>query len=414
MIDRFLIHEFTPLWLTMDRIGPFQTDLEEIDFTDGNDESCNIYLFLSKNGRGKTTTLELMAALMGMLGHDSPKNMAQALSRPERMPFELDALNKDGRAQWDLRIRYSVDTTERVAVLSLIAGQIGTENSLRLWDEEALRSVGAQEWHRFGFSHNAAGRWAVIGRSNPWVDDLNARLFSAVNENVGGFEDSSLVWPTLIYFSAYRNVVPVLPSEERAIVAPRDWNYRPVHAFRTEGGHWRDSLDNLLVWLKWLDDGRYDRAIKLVNERVFGDESAKLLRGIRKEPPEAIVVNNGSEHRLDALSSGEKSLVQLFLRLGVHMTRNTILLVDEPEAHLHPTWKYRLFNQLMKLAQEQYPGLTVIVATHSTEMMDAQNLELIEENLRKGGNFFWTEEEIEKHRKIKEEAEELYAKSEKA
>ena len=77
MSERFLIHEFTPLWLSIDRIGPFQDRLEGIDFTDAQNESCNLYLFLSRNGRGKTTALELMAALMGMLGSDNAAQMAE-------------------------------------------------------------------------------------------------------------------------------------------------------------------------------------------------------------------------------------------------------------------------------------------------------------------------------------------------
>lgn len=412
MIGRFLIHEFTPLWLSIEHIGPFQTRLESIDFTDRNDESCNIYLLLSKNGRGKTTTLELMAALMGMLGHDDSKAMAAANAREAKLPFDVDALNRGpGRAQWDIRVRYSVDAEERVAVLSLIAGKIGAETSLRFWGDDALLAVGAREWRRFGFCRDDANSWATIGGKDLWVENLNDRFADAIDESVGGFEDSTLVWPTLIYFSAYRNIVPILAHEERSIVAPHDWNYRPVHTIRTEGGHWRDSLDNLLVWLKWLDDGRYERAVELLNTRVF-DRGDKFVKGARKEPPEAIVVSGDNTHRFDALSSGEKSLVQLFLRLGAHMTRNTLLLIDEPEAHLHENWKFRLLKQLKKLAQEQFPGITIVVATHSPEMMTALALEVEEENLRKGGYLFETEEEERAAKKIIEDAERYYGKSE--
>ena len=52
-------------------------------------------------------------------------------------------------------------------------------------------------------------------------------------------------------------------------MAPRDWNYQPVHVFDIEGQDWRSSLDNLLVWLKWLDDGRFEDAVRAINERVF-------------------------------------------------------------------------------------------------------------------------------------------------
>lgn len=403
-----LIHEFTPLWLSIDRIGPFQERMEEIDFTDANDESCNLYLFLSRNGRGKTTALELMAALMGMLGHDNPVQMAIARKNDMSRPFDLEHFDKgNGRAQWDLRVRYSEDGTERVVVLSLLAGALNTDLSLRFWDEDALRKVGATGWHRFGFARGDTGSWQLIGKGDRWLEALNNDIAQAVGDKVGGIEDSVLVWPTLIYFSAYRNVTPILPTDERSISAPRDWNYRPLHAFRTEGGFWRDSLDNLLVWLKWLDDGRFERALQLVNERVF-HETTTFIKDVSREPPEAIVLRDGHRHRLDALSSGEKSLVQLFLRLGAHMTRNTILLIDEPEAHLHDQWKYRLFYQLKALVRDCYPGLTVIVATHSPEIMEAFAIELNEQNLRKGGYFFETPEEELRKQEIQEEANRLY------
>jgi predicted ATPase len=405
MIEQFLVHQFAPLWLTIDRVGPFQERLEEIDFTDAGNAPCNLYLFLAKNGRGKTTALELLAALMNMLGRE--------LASSEREPFGIEHLDRGpGRAQCDILLRYSIDGREQTAVLSLLAGTLGSDTSLRFWGAEQLTEVGANEWHRYGFARSAVGKWKVIGERNLWVEEFNTRLALAKGSKVGGFEESDLTWPTLVYFSAYRNVVPVHESEERAIVAPRDWNYQPVHSFRTEGGRWRDSLDNLLVWLKWLDDGRFETAIKLVNERVFA-KTQTFIRGIRKEPPEADVVRDNQRLRLDALSSGEKSLVQIFLRLGAHMTRNTIVLLDEPEAHLHENWKFRLYKQLMVLAQDNYPGITVIVATHSTEIMETFAIEIEEEKLRKGGYLFETAAEEERARRIQQQAEaELNGKSE--
>lgn len=402
------IQEFTPLRLSIDRIGPFQNKMEEIDFTDENGESCNLFLLLSKNGRGKTTTLELMRALMGMLGYQTAGELALSNERLAKFPIGSEFLDSGpGRAQWDIRVAYSEDGVDEVAVFSLIAGQVGSDTSLKFWDEDALISVGAKSWHRFGFSRNEAGSWTTVGAHDNWVTDLNAAISIASGQKVGGFEDGVLVWPTLIYFSAYRNVIPITVDQERAIVAPRDWNYRPVHAFRTEGGDWRDSLDNLLVWLKWLDDQRYERALKLVNARVFSGTNT-FIKGISKEPPEAQVVRDGNVHRLDALSSGEKSLVQLFLRLGAHMTSNTILLIDEPEAHLHENWKFRLFSQLKELCRDNFPSLTIIAATHSPEMMTSLALELEEQNLRKGGYLFESEEDAHRVALTKQDATEKY------
>jgi predicted ATPase len=284
---------------------------------------------------------------------------------------------------------------------------MGSDVSLRFWDEKVLFEFHANEWHRFGFSRTIPSSWRQIGKGDLWIEQINDLIAHAIGEKVDGIGDSVLVWPTLIYFSAYRNVVPISLSQERSVCAPHDWNYRPLHTFRTEGGLWRDSLDNMLVWLKWLDDGRFKRALTFVNERVFHGTTT-LIKDVSREPPEAIVMRENQRHRLDALSSGEKSLVQLFVRLSTHMTRNTILLIDEPEAHLHDQWKYRLFYQLKELVRDCYPGLTIIVATHSPEIMEAFAIELSEENLRKGGYFFDTAEEEQRKQGIKEDAEGYY------
>ena len=63
-----------------------------------------------------------------------------------------------------------------------------------------------------------------------------------------------------------------------------------------------------------------------------------------------------------------------------------ILLIDEPEAHLHEDWQQRLLSQLKKMAQEQFPGLTIVLATNSSKMMATFALEREEDNLRKGCN----------------------------
>ncbi|MDP1651900.1 MAG: AAA family ATPase [Rhodocyclaceae bacterium] len=384
-----LIEEFSPLFLTVDRVGPFQERMEEFDFTDANDEPCNAYLMISKNGRGKTTVMEMLAAMMNMLGKiECPALGFEAFDREQ------------GRAQWDIRVTVNRGGRKETLILSLVAGFMGEEVSLKLWGESDVKKYGATRWCQFGFVRNAFGRYSMVGRTDEWVQDFNILIETSIGARLSGFESDELTLPTLIYFSAYRNIIR-MPTEDRAIVAPRDWNYRPVHIFDVEGREWRDSLDNLLVWLKWMDDGRFEAAVTAINERVFkvGDMrlfAGKKLKGVRKEPPEAIVEVEGMEHRLDRLSSGEKSLVQLYLRLGAHMTRNTILLIDEPEVHLHRNWQYEALFTLLNVAKSHFPNVSVFMATHSERMMKAFALNIVEENLRKGAYIIETAEEEER------------------
>jgi AAA15 family ATPase/GTPase len=183
-------------------------------------------------------------------------------------------------------------------------------------------------------------------------------------------------------------------GERRAIEAPQDWNYRPLHIFRQEGKQWRESLDNLLVWLMWLDDGRYEAALEMVNDYVFSETDKKLV-GIpnRNELVAKIShVDSSKTHRLDQLSSGEKSLMQIFLRMGAHMTKNTILIIDEVDAHLHPQWRAKIALRLKGMLQKD-EGLTVFLASHADEIIESLSIEVEEPGLVKGGELLMTLDE---------------------
>jgi len=107
----------------------------------------------------------------------------------------------------------------------------------------------------------------------------------------------------------------------------------------------------------------------------------------KNDPPEAIIENAGNQHRLDQLSRGEKSLLQMCLRTAAHMTKNSILLIDEMDVHLHSKWQHRLLNWLKDMART-YPGLTIIATTHSREVMNSFAFDIEEEGVKKGGHFF--------------------------
>lgn len=83
--------------------------------------------------------------------------MAAAHGRPPNFTFGAAHLDRGlGRVQWDVRMRYSDDGIERVAVLSLIAEHIGSETSLRFWDADRLREVGTFLRHHTDSDQHAA------------------------------------------------------------------------------------------------------------------------------------------------------------------------------------------------------------------------------------------------------------------
>lgn len=396
MQNTFVISRFSPLALTLEKIGPFQDRLEQFSFLDASGEACNYFLFLSQNGRGKTHILEVMAALMGVLGQ---RTDAQPL------PFYFEPLaTGEGRAQLDVLLTYSVNGIGRTEVLSIFGGYGPDETWLNFWTDDMLARVQATKWHRIGIARkNEEYKWTGI-QEDEWSREFASWILNTVGENVGQFAGSSLTAPTLIYFPAYRDVV-AMPDVSRAIEPPNDWNYKPLHIFRQEGAQWRESLDNLLVWLLWLNDERYDAALQLVNDYVF-DGTDKTLIGI-PDRNELVAKIGGRDkrksHRLDQLSSGEKSLIQIFLRLGAHMTKNTILIIDEVDAHLHPKWRTKIALRLKEMLRN-FEGMTVFLASHADEIIDSLSLTIPEEGIVKGGELLLTPEEEAERLKRQQEA----------
>jgi ABC-type cobalamin/Fe3+-siderophores transport system ATPase subunit len=87
---------------------------------------------------------------------------------------------------------------------------------------------------------------------------------------------------------------------------------------------------------------------------------------------------------LDDLSSGEKSVIQMFYPLieqkiktilseirrdkAPSQHKDTCLLIDEPELHLHPNLQVKVYDYLRLLASEE--DMQIIIATHSPTIVE--------------------------------------------
>ncbi len=373
--DNLIIDGFQPLFLTVDNIGPFREQPYEIDFTDDKGEPCNLFLLLSKNGFGKTTLLEILTKLMGFVFHPKPEHFGHE-----------DIDRHKGRVQWDILLSVTWQGAKTTSLLSMLAGNLDRETpAMKLWPQNALEPYGASKWRRIEYRRSRfESTWKSVGKTDEFMDAFIGMIQTetSLSSPSAGFEEPILSLPRVLFFSAYRNIERV-ENLDRSISRPENWGYSPAYEIPSQGNQWKLSLDNLLVWLKWLDDGRFERARDMINKRVF-DGNIKFLEKIRKDPPEAIINSGGERHRLDQLSSGEKSLVHLFLRIGAHMTQNTIILIDELDVHLHPNWQHRIIGFFKRFVKD-YPGVTLITSTHSREILSAFPIDIPEPGVRKGG-----------------------------
>lgn len=374
------ISDWRLIGLELDNLGPFRQGSKRFDFYgvdhEGRDPReagpANLYMLLAANAHGKTTILDTIYSLFGMLNEPATGRFA--------------TLSAEGRAQLDIRSTWTIEERTQTVLLSIWTGQ---EYPLQQWDAEKLE-------------HDAqAGVWAKLGLKTTvngivmleQTDDLGRRLFDNIHalrgEPPSELFGLSQLMPSVLYFPADRRVVP--PSEKQAVTRPDGWGYQPAQFFGSDGPDWGSSIDNVLVWLEWLavrgkegGDRRVDELLAFVNELIFRDDSTKEILSPNRELLKTFVRTAHGNHGLSALSHGERAILQIITRVLTHMTTNTVVLIDEIDIHLHSRWMNRMFEAIKSLLR-RYPALSVILTTHNRELIEVYDFDTKEDQLVKGG-----------------------------
>jgi len=78
---------------------------------------------------------------------------------------------------------------------------------------------------------------------------------------------------------------------------------------------------------------------------------------------EMILDKQGSRFRLSAASSGERELMTYLFAIYALNVKHALIVIDEPELHLHPRWQKILLELFERLAKDT--GNQFLMATHS-------------------------------------------------
>jgi predicted ATPase len=178
--------------------------------------------------------------------------------------------------------------------------------------------------------------------------------------------------PNLLYFPSEQRELQ--PKSKGQIMGGED-AYRWIYRF-SDSRKWEGSLESFLVALDYRDlmakrngdpdTDRFQRLVKVVNAFLQGkqilDVEEMSLR-VRVKP------DNGDPFSIDSLSAGEKQILLLLGEIQRRICQGSIVLIDEPEIHLHPRWQRLLIRALADLCAEHDAQL--IVTTHSEEVANA-------------------------------------------
>ena len=99
-------------------------------------------------------------------------------------------------------------------------------------------------------------------------------------------------------------------------------------------------------------------ASKVIRGRVLPEESGGRM---------VFHEEGGGSYPLSGSAMGVANLgiLAMLVERGV-VNQKSLLFIDEPEAHLHPTWQVEMAKLLFALARE---GVHVVIATHSVDMV---------------------------------------------
>ncbi|MCY3791509.1 MAG: hypothetical protein OXH63_22265 [Gemmatimonadetes bacterium] len=164
------VSDWKLLQLTVEGVGPFQNGPRRFSFlgepTEGDSDPgpSNLYMLLAKNGYGKTTLLECIYGLFGLMADPVAGRFATTANRE--------------RAQLDVRATWTIDGRTRAVVLSIWTG---VETPLVVWSSDELDVAQASnDWARLGLEYRYNGVSPMDG-----TDDLGLRLYRSIGEARG-------------------------------------------------------------------------------------------------------------------------------------------------------------------------------------------------------------------------------------
>jgi len=105
-------------------------------------------------------------------------------------------------------------------------------------------------------------------------------------------------------------------------------------------------------------------------ETVNSIIAPKQLLPLVQEYPEHLRIQtpSGDQHLVQELSSGERQALIIMSRVMRAGSRHSVVLIDEPDAYLHPHLSQRLIEALIKAVGDEGQ---LIVATHSPSILDS-------------------------------------------
>ncbi|WP_125782982.1 ATP-dependent nuclease [Pseudoalteromonas rubra] len=132
-------------------------------------------------------------------------------------------------------------------------------------------------------------------------------------------------------------------------------------------GDSNNFLRNILYSIS-LDGEKWDSFIKSINEIYSKIELSVKFDEHTSEYIDVYVNSKGITLPLDSVGTGLLQVIQIFAYIEYFSPR--IVLLDEPDSHIHPTKQKLLADELAKKAEDN-PNLKIVFSTHSRYILES-------------------------------------------
>ena len=128
-----------------------------------------------------------------------------------------------------------------------------------------------------------------------------------------------------------------------------------------------------------------EKELKNVMDRIDKIVPGKVTQGVYQ-------TSAGMKLKVGNLATGSKIfyIIKKILSSG-DLTEKTLLILDEPESHLHPSWINQLAEVIVLLVKEC--NITVLLTTHSPNFLLAVDALMRKYDIREKCHFYQTEQE---------------------
>lgn len=171
----------------------------------------------------------------------------------------------------------------------------------------------------------------------------------------------------LVKVDQFFNGIPVQEEYREKLAAIAEYIDRRFVELLFKGWRYASGRTGYLV----LDGLKYCEADSVAILEFF-----EILHDLFGAQYEAYVNIDGNVVKSSDLSEGQRQLIKVLGMLGICKNEDCLILLDEPDAHMNPRWKYEI-KKILDGCLEEAQNVQAIIATHDPLVINGVSKDFI-------------------------------------